>query len=84
MTPILEGKISPQLPLYLDVIGGPGFNMKGFFFQCNFHFIHQSHMSPLCAMLTFKSMQTADEKINELWEFDLFVSGVGVELFSLT
>lgn len=41
-------------------------------------------MSPLCAMLTFKSMQTADEKINELWEFDLFVSGVGVELFSLT
>lgn len=41
-------------------------------------------MSPLRAMLTFKSMQTADEKIDELWEFDPFVSGVGVELFSLS
>lgn len=25
----------------------------------------------LCAMLTFKVVQTADEKIDELWEFDL-------------
>lgn len=85
MTPILEGKISPQLPLYLDVIGGPGLNMGGLIlFQCNFLFLHQSHMSPLCAVLTFKSVQTADEKVDELWQFDLFVSGVGIELFSLS
>lgn len=47
-------------------------------FKRNFLSIHQLHISyafALCAMLTFESVQTADEKIDELWEFDLFVGG---------
>jgi len=37
--------------------------------------MHISYAFALCAMLTFKAVQTADEKIDELWEFDLFVGG---------
>lgn len=66
-----ERKISLQLQLYIEVVGRPSFDME--LFRCNFLSIHQLHITytfALCAMLTFKSVQTADEKINELWEFD--------------
>lgn len=46
--------------------------------KCNFLCIHQLHISYTfapCTMLTFKLVQTADEKIDEIWEFDLFVGG---------
>lgn len=73
MTPILRGKFTlikavfrKNLNLYL---------IKSYLEVIFRVIICISLACALCAMLTFKSGQTADEKINELWEFDLAVGG---------
>lgn len=72
MTPILRGKFTTINAIFRKSL----FDRK--LSRHKFPSNHQTFISQacaLCAMLTFKSGQTADEKINEVWEFDLVVGG---------